>query len=145
MGQQQLLLIVLGVILVGVAVVLGIQYFSVGAEEGAKDELVAHCLTVGANAQQWYKKPVAMGGGGGSFDVTNGAPVVYSIPTKLEASSSAGVIDALGVVTTVGYAITTPGDQQIIVTATPNNPDYDWTVVCTINPENMSTVITPTP
>ena len=27
MGQQQLLLIVLGVILVGVAVVLGIQYF----------------------------------------------------------------------------------------------------------------------
>ncbi len=42
MGQQQLLLIVLGVILVGVAVVLGIQYFGVGAEEGAKDELVAH-------------------------------------------------------------------------------------------------------
>ena len=42
MGQQQLLLIVLGVILVGVAVVLGIQYFNVGAEEGAKDELVAH-------------------------------------------------------------------------------------------------------
>ena len=44
MGQQQLLLIVLGVILVGVAVVLGIQYFGVGAEEGAKDELVAHSL-----------------------------------------------------------------------------------------------------
>ena len=39
MGQQQLLLIVLGVILVGVAVVLGIQYFGVGAEEGAKDEI----------------------------------------------------------------------------------------------------------
>ncbi len=44
MGQQQLLLIVLGVILVGVAVVLGIQYFGVGAKEGAKDELVAHNL-----------------------------------------------------------------------------------------------------
>ena len=67
MGQQQLLLIVLGVIIVGVAVVLGIQYFSVGAEEGAKDELVAHTLTIGANAQQWFKKPVAMGGGGNTF------------------------------------------------------------------------------
>ena len=67
MGQQQLLLIVLGVILVGIAVVLGIQYFSVGAEQGAKDELVAHTLTIGSNAQEWFKKPVAMGGGGNTF------------------------------------------------------------------------------
>ncbi len=67
MGQQQLLLIVLGVILVGVAVVLGIQYFSVGAEEGAKDELVSHSLIIGANAQEWFKKPVSMGGGGLDF------------------------------------------------------------------------------
>ena len=44
MGQQQLLLIVLGVILVGIAVVLGIQYFGSGAENGAKDELVAHSM-----------------------------------------------------------------------------------------------------
>ncbi len=61
MGQQQLLLIVLGVILVGVAVVLGIQYFGVGAEEGAKDELVAHSLIIGANAQEWFKKPAING------------------------------------------------------------------------------------
>ena len=87
MGQQQLLLIVLGVIVVGIAVVLGIQYFSVGAEEAAKDELVSHCLTVGANAQQWYKKPVAMGGGGGSFSTTNGAAADWVIPPKLTASS----------------------------------------------------------
>ena len=60
MGQQQLLLIVLGVILVGVAVVLGIQYFGVGAEEGAKDELVAHSQIIASNAQEWYKKPVSM-------------------------------------------------------------------------------------
>jgi hypothetical protein len=67
MGQQQLLLIVLGVILVGVAVVLGIQYFNTGAEQGAKDELVAHCQIVASNAQEWFKKPSSMGGGGISF------------------------------------------------------------------------------
>src|SRR5512142_938754 len=78
MGQQQLLLIVLGVILVGVAVVLGIQYFSVGAEEGAKDELVAHSLTIASNAQEWYKKPVEMGGGGGSWTTSEGATVAFN-------------------------------------------------------------------
>ena len=67
MGQQQLLLIVLGVILVGVAVVLGIQYFGVGAEQGAKDELVAHSQMIASNAQEWFKKPKSMGGGGNEF------------------------------------------------------------------------------
>ena len=99
MGQQQLLLIVLGVILVGVAVVLGIQYFSVGAEEGAKDELVAHCLVIGANAQQWYSKPVSMGGGGGAFDATyNTTNGPWDIPEKMKATSNAGHVDENGAV-----------------------------------------------
>jgi hypothetical protein len=61
MGQQQLLLIVLGVILVGVAVVLGIQYFGVGAEEGAKDELqliitvvLMHSSGIKTNSNGWW-------------------------------------------------------------------------------------------
>ena len=39
MGQQQLLLIVLGVIIVGVAIVAGIGLFNAGAEDAAKDEI----------------------------------------------------------------------------------------------------------
>ena len=140
MGQQQLLLIVLGVILVGVAVVLGIQYFSVGAEEGAKDELVAHCLSVGANAQQWYKKPISMGGGGGSFDMTNGSLTAWVIPVRMGATTNCGVLGVDGVPTTVGYTAAV-GDQQVVITAIPNSVDYSWRVLCTINPEYMSTVI----
>ncbi|MGB5849185.1 MAG: hypothetical protein WBH40_11900 [Ignavibacteriaceae bacterium] len=142
MGQQQLLLIVLGVILVGVAVVLGIQYFSVGAEEGAKDELVAHCLSVGANAQQWYKKPIGMGGGGGAFDMTNGSLTAWVIPVRMGATTNSGVLGIDGIPTIVGYTAVV-GDQTVVITGDPNSPDYNWTVVCTVNPEYMSTVITP--
>ena len=62
MGQQQLLLLVLGVIIVGVAIVAGIGMFNASAEESTKDEITSQVMAIAANAQQWYKKPVAMGG-----------------------------------------------------------------------------------
>ena len=67
MGQQQLLLIVLGVIIVGIAVVVGINLFNANAEESAKDTVVSEGTNLGAMAQQYYKKPIALGGGGNSF------------------------------------------------------------------------------
>lgn len=145
MGQQQLLLIVLGVIIVGVAIVAGIGLFNAGAEEATKDELVSQCMAIGANAQQWYKKPVAMGGGGGSFSTAGGAAVAYSIPLRMEATANAGGFDADGVPDDPGYEITTAGDQQIVITATPNLTDYKWTVKCTVDPSNIKTVVTANP
>lgn len=140
MGQQQLLLIVLGVILVGVAVVLGIQYFSVGAEEGAKDELVAHSLTIGANAQEWYKKPVEMGGGGGSWTTSEGALVGFDSYfttnlTKLHKTTNSA--------TPLGYAVTVSGPNQLTIVATPRpNQGFTFTsVTTTITPSAMNTVI----
>lgn len=128
MGQQQLLLIVLGVILVGVAVVLGIQYFGVGAEEGAKDELVAHSLTVGANAQQWFKKPAAMGGGGNTF--VGFLAHFNNDLVKLQSSTNGT------------YVPSGETDQQIIITGTPNaNLGYTWQVVTTVYVDSMATVI----
>jgi hypothetical protein len=67
MGQQQLLLIVLGVIIVGVAVVVGINLFNANAEESAKDSISSEGVSLAAMAQQFYKKPVALGGGGNTF------------------------------------------------------------------------------
>jgi hypothetical protein len=67
MGQQQLLLIVLGVIIVGIAVVVGINLFNANAEESTKDSMVSEGTNLGALAQQYFKKPLALGGGGNSF------------------------------------------------------------------------------
>jgi hypothetical protein len=128
MGQQQLLLIVLGVILVGVAVVLGIQYFSVGAEEGAKDELTAHCITVGANAQQWFKKPVAMGGGGNTF---TGFDTHFTDNLTGLHSSTNGI-----------YTVPTIADTQITVVGTPDGAlGYTWTVETIVTANTINTSI----
>ena len=144
MGQQQLLLLVLGVIIVGVAIVAGIGMFNASAEEAAKDEGVNQLMAIAANAQQWFKKPVAMGGGGGTF--TN-----FVIPEKMQVTSNFGdatyAADGSITVNTQGYAITTPGnDNNIVFTATPTaGLGYEFTsITCTVTPSNIVTaVITP--
>jgi hypothetical protein len=67
MGQQQLLLIVLGVIIVGIAVVVGINLFNANAEESAIDTTVSEATNIAAMGLQYYKKPQALGGGGNDF------------------------------------------------------------------------------
>lgn len=135
MGQQQLLLIVLGVILVGVAVVLGIQYFSVGAEEGAKDELVAHSLTIGANAQQWFNKPVAMGGGGNAFNTSSGAKQTFVQHFDAD-------LTGLHSSTNGTYSVALSGDTAVTVTAAPVTAlGYGWTVTTLVGPKSMQSTI----
>lgn len=68
MGQQQLLLIVLGVIIVGIAVAVGINMFSSSAVDANRDAVTADLAHLGSKAQQFYKKPTTMGGGGGDFN-----------------------------------------------------------------------------
>jgi hypothetical protein len=67
MGQQQLLLIVLSVIIVGIAVVVGINMFNDQAANSNLDSVTADLLNLASRAQQHYRRPTAMGGGGGSF------------------------------------------------------------------------------
>ena len=131
MGQQQLLLIVLGVILVGVAVVLGIQYFSVGAEEGAKDELVAHSITIGANAQQWFKKPVSMGGGGNTFTGNGGFLAQFTNNLIGLHTSTNGTYDVTGETATV---VTIEGTPLVAL-------GYDWLVTTTVTVDSIQTVV----
>jgi Tfp pilus assembly protein PilE len=67
MGQQQLLLIILGVIIVGIAVAVGITMFQDNALDQNRNMVIADLSTLAAKAQQFYVKPVSLGGGGNSF------------------------------------------------------------------------------
>ena len=60
MGQQQLLLIVLGVIIVGIAVVVGINVFTASASQANRDAVVADLTNLASMAQAYYRKPVAL-------------------------------------------------------------------------------------
>ena len=67
MGQQQLLLIILGVIVVGIAVAVGITMFSDSAISANRDAVSNDLVNLAARAQQYYRRPTALGGGGNSF------------------------------------------------------------------------------
>ncbi len=85
MGQQQLLLIVLGVIIVGIAVVVGINVFTASAIEANRNAVMSDLTNLASMAQQHYRKPVAMAGGGNTFDGSGSTPkgTKWSIPTQL--------------------------------------------------------------
>ena len=124
MGQQQLLLIVLGVIIVGIAVVIGINVFVVQSEESAKDAIVSDCTTLGAMAQYYYRRPTSMSGGSNSF-------AGWSIPDNLDTTANGT------------FAITTAGDaDDVVITGSPlTNLGYSWSVVTTITPTTINAVI----
>ena len=67
MGQQQLLLIVLGTIIVGVAVVVGINMFTTGAVNAERDALLQDVNNIASSAASYWRKPAALAGGARSF------------------------------------------------------------------------------
>lgn len=101
MGQQQLLLIVLGVIIVGIAVVVGINLFNAQAISANREAVISDLNNLGAMAMQYYKKPVSMAGGGNTY--TN-----WTIPTQLQSTANGS------------YDLTTLTPQSITITGTGN-------------------------
>ncbi|MDP1677122.1 MAG: hypothetical protein Q8L88_09660 [Bacteroidota bacterium] len=67
MGQQQLLLIILGVIIVGIAIAVSITIFRDSGVSANRDALRTDLLLLASKAKHYYKRPVSMGGGGYSF------------------------------------------------------------------------------
>lgn len=67
MGQQQLLLIMLGLIIIGVAVVVGIGMFQDNAVDHNRALVIADLKTLASKAQHYYSRPATMGGGNKSF------------------------------------------------------------------------------
>lgn len=67
MGQQQLLLIILGVIIVGIAIAVGITMFQTSAAESNRQAIISDCMNLGARAQRYFRTPTALAGGGQNF------------------------------------------------------------------------------
>jgi hypothetical protein len=64
MGTQQILLIVLSVIIVGVAIAVGITMFSNQAYNGNQQAVASELQNYGSQAIQYYKTPKSQGGAG---------------------------------------------------------------------------------
>jgi hypothetical protein len=126
MGQQQLLLIILGVIIVGIAVAVGITMFQDNAVDQNRSAVIADMTTLSAKAQQYYAKPVSLGGGGTSFvgltaDAT-GIGILAS-PAFTDNANGTYTVKTAGTATTVvihGVGKTALSDGTF--------PTYDMTV-----------------
>lgn len=68
MGQQQLILIILGIVIVSVAIALGMTLFSTGHDTATRDMIVNDLTRIASHAQHHYIKPASLGGGSNSFD-----------------------------------------------------------------------------
>ncbi len=113
MGQQQLLLIVIGVIIVGIAIVVGINLASTSAQSANRDAVIADLNNIGAYAQQYYRKPKSLGGGGNTF-------TGFTIPPSLATTGNGTYTATVGatVVTIVGTGTETGNDGKTKVKAT---------------------------
>ncbi|MEM6784342.1 MAG: hypothetical protein AAF624_11490 [Bacteroidota bacterium] len=63
MGQQQLLLLVLGIVIVGLAVASGIQAFEENRFRMEQDTMAEMATRVFGDIMAWKEKPAALGGG----------------------------------------------------------------------------------
>jgi hypothetical protein len=134
MGQQQLLLIVLSVVIVGIATVVGFQMFADNAAEANMNAVTNDLLMLSGRAQQHFVKPVALGGGGGSFAALTadsaGMAMLTSTPTNDNGS----------------YSIQTAGNATQVVLRGVGVEDGDGdgtdvTVDVTVTANNVSTSI----
>ena len=81
MGQQQLLLIILGVIIVGIAIAVGLSLFSAQSIQSNRDAIINDMNNLAAQAYQFRIRPTSMGGGQGDY-------TAFSIPTKMRTNEN---------------------------------------------------------
>ena len=118
MGQQQLLLIILGVIIVGIAIAVGISMFSSGSVQANKDAIVNDMNNLAANAYQHRIRPCSMGGGAGSYTGTACTPAnPWTVPTKLVTTENGTYArtNAAQAVTITGTSASYPSSTVVAV------------------------------
>jgi hypothetical protein len=81
MGQQQLLLIILGVIIVGIAIAVGLSLFSAQSVQSNRDAMINDLNNLSAQAYQFRIRPSSMGGGQGDY-------TTFAIPTKMKTNEN---------------------------------------------------------
>ena len=105
MGQQQILLIILGVIIVGVAIIVGITMFQDNSVDHNRAAVIGDLKKLASRAQSYYARPTTLGGGGRTFvGLTADALGMSQISTAAFSDNLNGT-----------YTIKTPGDITTVV------------------------------
>jgi hypothetical protein len=79
MGQSQLLIIMISVLIIGIAILAGTGFFQADEIDSNKKAMINDIHNITANAVRYYRRIPALGGGGYSF---NG----YAVPTQYQSN-----------------------------------------------------------
>ena len=71
MGQQQILLILLSVVIVSVAIATGITVFNERTKIANRNAIIQDMYNIASLAIAYHRTPAIQGGGGGTWDVEN--------------------------------------------------------------------------
>ncbi len=112
MGQQQLLLVILVTIIIGLGTVFGLVLFENFRDESVKDMIKQDMMEAANYGQAYYRRPIAMGGG--SQDYTN-----------IDMNNIS--LDTLTVITR--FSITEASTEYFKITADPLNDLEDFSIV----------------
>lgn len=132
MGQQQLLLLVLGIVIVGLAVVVGIQAFSENQAKANADALVNDGVRIASDVQAWKLKPAAFGGGASvtGFTGLSFEDLGYQVNGDGDYENLNGT-----------WTVDTADGTEFIITGTSDFAEVEVTVDGT-TPDDIATVIT---
>ena len=118
MGQQQLLLIIIGMIIVGIAITLAVQLFRGNAIDRKREILVGESQNIASIALSYYKRPRMMGGGGRSF-------IGWAIPSQMvstvNGNYTAQVTANSVIITGTGTEVVTANDSIKVQTTVTGN------------------------
>lgn len=114
MGQQQLLLIILGVIIVGIAIAVGLSLFTAQSVQANKDAMINDLNNLAAHAYQFRIRPSSMGGGQGAY---TGSGNTYKIPVQMKSNTNAAYAETVTAtsVTVVATSAATPTNIITVV------------------------------
>ena len=142
MGQQQLLLVILVTIIVGIATVVAINVFGTAATEANRDAVRQDMLAAAAQAQAIYARPTMLNGSGGDFNTLTVPQLLnrLNIPGQLDEPADApedseienenGIYTLTGVgsngLTIVGAPSSGGNDISLEISEDAGAWTYDW-------------------
>ena len=121
MGQQQLLLVILVTIIVGIATVVAINTFGSAADQANIDAVTNDIATLASAAQGYYMRPGMLGGGARTFDGsgTTQTTALSFNGLAFPANEVGGTGNLVAVNENGRYTMVIDGPQEFSITADP--------------------------
>lgn len=135
MGQQQLLLVILVTILVGIATVVALNVFGTAAEDANRDAVRQDLLIGATTAQAVYTRPRILDGAGGNFStVEDNLLQRLGMPIRQNADETWGNENGIYFIESVtqhGFVLRgrpASGGADILATITRDTDNRTWNI-----------------